>query len=351
MVRSMVLAFVALSLLISCGSEEKKNGMNLKSMEQIHQAEGVPVKTRKIQVSPFNVFLKYPATVRARSESNATAALNDVVRNIYFNIGDYVEKDQVVLTFSKDNPTYQQALSAFENAESAFKRSRHLLENKGISQQNFDNAKTQYEVARANLKAADDMVNVKAPISGSITHLAVQVTDNREPGNPLFTVSNLDFMEAKIWVSAQEIGEIRRGQKAEIEWLGNTIAGTVTRVNLIMDSEKKAFQVIAEFRNPKKILTSGITADVSIETYAKPDAIVVSRKELVRENDKFYAFVAKDGTAVRREVGIGRGEGFSLEVLSGLAPGDLLITEGAHHVNDGDKIQTEPDGPAKAAGK
>ena len=351
MVRNLVIAAAALSLMVSCGSEGTKKSAEAKSMEQIHQAEGVPVKIRELKPEPFTVSLKFPASIRARSESNATASLTDVVRNIYFNVGDYVEKDQVVLTFSKDNPTYQQALSGYENAEATFKRSQNLYDNKGISQQNYDNAKTQYEIARANRKAADDMVNVKAPISGYITHLAVQVTDNRESGNPLFTVSNLELMEAKIWVSASEIGDIQKGQRAEVEWLGKKIEGVVNRVNLIMDAEKKAFQVSAEFRNPKRLLTSGITADVSVETYVKPGAIVVSRKDLVREGDKYFAFVAKDGKAVRRELAIGKGEGFSLEILSGLAPGDQLISEGAHHVSDGAKIQMVPAEPAKAAGK
>ncbi len=314
------------------------NKEEFKSMEQIHKENGIPVVVRTMEPGVFASTIKYTASFRARSESTAVADISDVVRSIRIEMGNPVGKDQIVMTFSQDNPSYQQAKANFENAEAAFQRTKNLFENKGISQQAFDNAKTQFDIAKANFKARDDAVNVKAPIDGYITRLDVQVTDHVRSGDSLFTVSNLDTVEARIWVSASEIGLIKTGQPVTAEWIGRTLTGKISQVNMIMDPEKKAFLVLAEFRNPDSILTSGITADVNIQIYRNEKTLVVQRKEVVQEGDDYFAYVVSSSAAEKRKLTIGKTQGLVLEVQGGLVPGDLLISEGSRQVNQGDKI-------------
>ena len=328
---AVVLAFAG------CGSKNEGTA-EFKSMDQIYKDKGVPVVVREMKPVPFSTQLKYPATFRAKSESAASAGLADVVRKVLVSVGDTVKKDQIVLTFSQDNPSYLQAKANAENAEASFKRSTSLFETKGISQQAYDNAKTQHEIAKANFKALDDMINVKAPIEGIVTRLNVQLTDNVKSGDSLITVSDLDVLEAKIWVSTSEIGRIKTGQVASVEWLGRTLTGIVTQVNMIMDPDKKAFQVLAVFRNPEHLMTSGVTADVAIRTYRNDAAFVVERKEIQKDGNKFYAFVAKGDVAEKRELVVRNEQGLTMEISSGLKSGDLLIAEGNTMLSEGTKI-------------
>jgi RND family efflux transporter MFP subunit len=251
----------------------KKTSGDQKSMEQIHQEEGLPVVTREMRPSAFTTFLKYPAALMARSESTAKAGLSDVVRTIHAKLGDQVKKDEVIITFSLDNPSFQQAKANYANAEASYKRNQSLFASNGVSKQNLDNAQTQYEVAKANLKAMDDSINVKAPISGIITRLDVRVTENVQSGTVLFTVSNLERVEARIWVSAKDIGFVKDGMPVMTEWLGETVTGEVSQVNMIMDTEKKAFLVLAEFRNTGRLLTIGLNLDATLETYKNDAAL------------------------------------------------------------------------------
>jgi RND family efflux transporter MFP subunit len=326
----------ALSLIFSACSKETAG--NMKSMEQIHEEEGLPVVTREMKPSPFTTFLKYPASFMARSESTAKAGISEVVRTVHVRLGDAVGKDDVVISLSQDNPNYQQAKANFANAEATYKRTQSLFSSNGVSQQNLDNAKTQYEVARANLKAMDDAVNIKAPISGIITRLDVRATENVQSGTVLFTVSNLDRIEARIWVSAKDIGLIKDGMPVMAEWLGQRVSGEVSQVNMIMDTEKKAFLVMAEFRNTGRLLTSGMNLDVTLETYRNDTALYVHRKELVSENGRPFVYVCENDTAVKRPVTIGKSQGLLLEITQGLNPGDLLISEGSQMVQEGSKV-------------
>jgi RND family efflux transporter MFP subunit len=180
---------------------------------------------------------------------------------------------------------------------------------------------------------------VKAPLSGYITQLNVKPTDNVSPGFPLFTVSNLDLIEAQIWASSKEADQIKVGQKVTLEWDGKLIEGSVIQVNQIMDVTRKAFEVKALFKNPDKVLTSGITADISIRTYNNAQAVVVSRKNLIEEDGKRFVYVVSNGKAVKREIMTGKEQGALIEVKAGLKPGEFIITEGNKMVEDQIKVK------------
>jgi RND family efflux transporter MFP subunit len=333
---ALLVCFMAAAIIFSACS--KKTQDDLKSMEQIHQEEGLPVVTREMRPSTFTTFLKYPAAFMARSESTAKADLSDVVRAIHAKLGDSVQKDEVIISFSQDNPGYQQAKANYANAEANYKRTQSLFASNGVSQQNLDNARTQYEVARANFKAMDDAINVKAPIGGIITRLDVRATENVQSGTVLFTVSNLERIEARIWVSAKDVGLIKDGMPVMTEWLGRTITGEISQVNMIMDTEKKAFLILAEFRNTERLLTSGMNLDATLETYRNEEALFIHRKELVTENGVPCVYVCVNDTAQRREVTLGKSQGLFLEITQGLNPGDILISEGSQLVEDGNKV-------------
>jgi membrane fusion protein, multidrug efflux system len=309
-----------------------------RSMEQIYRDEGVPVSVRALETESFSAYLKYPATLKARLESTASASVAEVVRQVNACIGDAVHKDDVIVSLSQDNANYQQARAARDTAEATYARFKTMFEGSNISPQDFDNIKVQHAQARAAFKTMDDIVNVKAPIDGYVTRMDVQISDNVSPGAPLFTVSNLGAIEAKLFVSGEEARMVRPGQAARIEEDGRSVPGTVTQVSLIMDAQRRAFPVTASFGNPDFALTSGLTADVALEVYRAP-AIVVRQKELVREADTWYAFVVSGDVAQRRALRIGRQDGLRFEVLEGLRAGDLLVTEGAQSLNDSTRVR------------
>jgi membrane fusion protein, multidrug efflux system len=339
--RQPVIFAVVLALILSgCSAPPVKTAF--KSMEQIQKEEGIPVRTSELRKAVFSAYLKYPATLRARSESTASSMLSDVVREVHFNVGDYVEKDRVVVSFSRDNSAYIQAKASFDNAAASYERNKTLFESKGIAQQTIDNVKTQYEIARSAYASARDSIDVRAPISGYLTRLNVQTTDNVRKDDPLFTVSNLADIEARIWVSPSEIAFVRQNQRAVLDWNGKPMTGKVKQISLIMDSQKKASLVTVSFSNQGTTLTSGMSADVSIETYRNPEALVVDRKTMTKDPGGYAAFVAVDGHAEKRQLTLGREQGFQVEVLKGLNAGEALITEGAQTVSDGSKIRIIP---------
>jgi RND family efflux transporter MFP subunit len=302
-------------------------------MEQLYAEQGSPVSVRRLEAEDFSVYLKYPTVLSASSESTAYALLSDVVRRINVKIGDRVQQDDVVLSFSPDHQNLRQASAAWENVRSSFERSSALFANADISRQDFDTVRMQYEIAQANLKAANDMIYVKAPISGTLTQINVRETENVRPGTPLFTVSNDNGFEARFYVGADEIDRIMTGARVFIGDPADKLEGRVTQVSLIMDGTKQSFPVSAFFNVASNKLISGMGVDLSVETYRNEKAIVVSRRELMKTGSGYTAYIAVDDEAKPIAVEIGREQGLRYEIAGGLEEGDLLICEGARRLS------------------
>jgi len=352
---SFLLLSLSVFLVFSCG---KKEGAAA-SMEQLQAENGLPVSVRKLGTEDFSVFLKYPALINASSESTAYAGLDDVVRTIPARVGAAVKQGETIVSFSADNRTLQQAVLANENARTAYERSNTLFKSNDISQQDFDAVRMQYEMSQTNLKAANDMVYVKAPISGTITQINVRVTENVRPGTALFTVSNSSAFEARLYVGADEIQRIQVGARAFIDLSrgkqdGQTddgtksIEGRITQVSLIMDSQKQAFPVTVFFDAGTRNIASGMNVDIAVETYRNEKAIVLSRQEIVQTETGPAVFVVGNDPASKspqlREVPVRTGEekGLRQEIVSGLNEGDTIVSQGVQRINADSKINIVP---------
>jgi len=331
---STILITVSL-MVIGCGDE-----IETKNMEQIYAEEGVPIRIEKVQAGGFTSTIEYQAVLTGIKESSAYAVVDDKIDHIHYMVGDYVEKDAVVLTFPTDNPSaqYYQAKVAYENAEATFERMKSYYEVGGLSRQDFDNAQAAYKVAKADWDAVRQSVLVKAPIGGIVTRINVRETENAHHDDELFAISQIDRLKTRIWVSDKQIGHVAVGQTTYAQWNGVRLSGEVVQVDLSMNQARQAFGVVIEFTNPEMAMRCGVTATISVETYHDATAIGIERKNVIKEGDEYFVYVHNGGAAHRRPVALGRTAGVDVEILSGLNPGEYLITEGQMHLDDGTKV-------------
>lgn len=334
---STLIIILIFALLFSCSKEQQES----RNMEQIYKEEGVPVKTIAVELRLFETELSYHAVLSGIEESSAYAMVGDKVEKILVNVGDYVRKDQVLMSFPTDNPgaQYSQAKVAFDNAKTAYERVENLFKTGGISQQDLDNAKAGYDVATANWDAVQQSVKVRAPISGQVTKVNVRESDNVRRDDELFTISKTNKLKAKVWVAESEIQNVKKGLPAYAVWNDSTIQGKVVQVDLAMNQQVQAFGAVIEFDNPRNCVTCGVTADVVIKTYSNPNAMVVERKNILNDQEGSYVFVVNSGFAKKRYVTLGNQEGMNIEILEGLQQGDELIVEGQLLLDQDSKVK------------
>lgn len=332
-----LLMIVVLLYLNNCSKTET----NAKSMEQLHKENGTPVRVETVQTQSFSTKHKFNAVLTGIKESTANAMVADKIDKILKNVGDFVQKDEMVITFPTDNPAaqYYQAKVGYEHAKSTVERMENLFKNGGISQQDYENAKTQYKVAEANWNAVKQTVKVKAPISGIISSIKVQESDNVNPGDALFTVSQTQRLKTKIWVSENQIQDFSVGNEAIAAWNNIILSGKVTQVDMSLNGQMQAFGVAIEFENKNSKVMSGVNAEITVLSDSDSSSIVIERKNVIHRENRSYVFIAEKNTAKLKEIQIGKAQELDVVVMAGLKPGEKLITQGQMLLQDGDKIK------------
>jgi len=331
------LLIATVSLLINgCGKDEQTS----KSMSQIQEEEGTPVKVTEIKLQPFTKYLSYFSKLSGVKEATRGAIVGGKIEKINFKVGNFVKENQVVVQFPTDQvgAQYEQAKSAFENAQKTYERMKALLEAGETAQANYDAAETQYLVAKSNFEASKDMIFIDAPFDGYLVDMKVNEGDNVKKDSYLFTIAQLYRMKAKIWVTDNEIGLIKKGMNAEITYNNKTYKGKVTDVSLGIDPMTQAFYAEIEFPNTKMELKNGLTVEVKILVYENENAVVIQRNLVQTDEKGSYVFVEKNGKASKRYISNGMETGIDYEIKSGLNVGDKLITQGNSQLNDGVKV-------------
>ncbi len=337
-VAQVVAGVVVLAVLAGCSGQEQTA---TRSIEQIHREEGIPVQVRSVEPANFETYLSFTTSMSGAAESTASAMISDEVSEILHQVGDYVERGTPVVRFPEDNPAlnWEQTRVGFEAARTAYERVQRLYQDDGVSQQAYDDARTQFEVARANWQSVQDMARVKAPISGYITRINVFPSDNVRQGDALFTVSDLEELKATVWLTDRQVREVEVGQAASAVWQDQEVSGEVVQVDMAMDQTRKAFAAKLRFRNPGLRIQSGVTAAVQIETYRNEDAVILNQREILDDGSQQWVFVVRNGEAVEVPVETGRSQGLLVEVTSGLSQGDDVITSGIELVSDGSAVR------------
>ncbi|MBP9038079.1 MAG: efflux RND transporter periplasmic adaptor subunit [Candidatus Syntrophosphaera sp.] len=319
-------------LLTGCGRKSSQ----FKTLQQIQKEQGIPVRVKTVELDTFVQELSYNASLGGREESYGQALVSEVVNSVNAKIGDRVSAGQIIVTFPRNTPSaqYEQALTAYNAAKTAYERMRNLYNNGAISRQELDNVETQYKVAEANLNASDKMINVRAPISGIITNISVSPGERSYPGQNLFTISTTNGYKAKLMVADKDAYKLKVGTPATATWENITLQGKISKISLALDPLQKAIPVEVTFPNNGNRISFGSTAKIRLQIVSKPNCIVVNREHIVTENDKHYVWINQNNHAIKREITTGLDNQLEFEVTSGLEPGEQLITEGISLLTD-----------------
>jgi RND family efflux transporter MFP subunit len=182
-------------------------------------------------------------------------------------------------------------------------------------------------------------INVPAPIGGIVTERLANAGLNVDPSTQLFTVVDL----SSVWVIAdlyeKDFSRVPVGSPATIAtaaYPGLALQGRVSYIDPQVSAATRTAKVRVEVPNPRHELRLGMYADVQITGPAGPGAIVaVPRSAVQNVADRQVVYLAdpgRPGTFTEREVRLGPSTGDQAEVLSGLKPGDVVVTRGSFFV-------------------
>src|SRR5450432_4079911 len=164
-------------------------------------------------------------------------------------------------------------------------------------------------------------------------------------GTPLLVVMDTSSVIAKAHIPQREAAFIKVGNKAELNAPGSEekIAARITMVSPATDPSSTTIEVWAQAANPGSLLRPGTTAQISITAQTVNDALVVPSSAVLKQPDGASAVMVagSDSRAHLQAVQVGIQSVEDVQVVSGLKPGQQIVTNGAYGLPDNTQIRTE----------
>jgi len=288
----------------------------------------------------------------------------------FANLGDEIHKGQPLYTI--DSPDLAQAESTLIGAAAAYDltkkelaRAKDLYETNGVSERETEQASSDEQTAEGALKAARDAVRVfgksedqidqivaarkvdsvlmvPSPVAGKITARNAQPGLLVQPGNAPapYAVADLSTKWMLANVTESDSPLLRAGQtlKATVmAYPGRAFDGKISALSTAVDPNTHRVMVRCEIADPKNELRPGMLASFVIQISDTPvESVAIPANGVVRNGDgTMAAWVTTDRHHfIQRIIKIGLQQDDLYQVLEGLRPGELAVTDGAVFISN-----------------
>ncbi len=335
-VKSGTLIFLMMmAFLLGCAGGEQESAQKVEKV--------VSVKGMLVTAASKKLKKSFTGTLEGEKQAVINARIAEAVEKVLVNEGSRVKAGDVLVRLDRTGPTsnYNQTYSVYQNAEKNYKKMEHLFSQGAVSEMQYDGAKTEYEVARANFNAARKLVDIRTPVTGTVTSVDVSPGDYLSPGQKVATVAAIDTLRMKFGVSGSDIGFFNEGDAVEVivesasRLTGN--GQVITRAGSA-DPETRTFQVEIEIDNLSNNFKPGMFARAEIIVERFENIIIAPRDAVVNRDNIDYVFIVSGNKVTAREVKLGVEFDGSIQIISGLNQGDTLVTVGQDYLEDGSKV-------------
>ncbi len=404
MLRFLAILALTLSVMLTACNKEQKTAVVKK--------ESGPAKVKSAIAAERVVkrTVESVGTLFPMEETIISAEIDGRVDRVDIDLGDFVNKGQVMVHISdeeqryllaqneaqfrsslerlglsketdrvqdiKATPDVRRAEADLYDAEQRFKRTRELRDQGIGPQADLDQAQARFNSAKAaydstinqtrnliqeveRFRAVVDLqrkklrdTTVYAPFAASIKERLVTVGQFVRANTPLLTLVKTDPLRLRLDVPERMAPWVKIGQIAEVEveaFEGQKFAGKIWRVSPTVDQAKRTFVAEALIQNPGMRLKPGSYARARIPTDKSEKIVILPTQAVQYILGSNKAYVIKDGVVEAREVKVGERFEKEIEVLEGVTAGEMVATSNLPRLDTGSKVVT--DNPTQVSSK
>lgn len=352
-----LLPVLALSLLTACaGAEARPDAKAPLQQVEVPLAPGTRVEVAVVQPSQARLVLELPGEVQGAREAMLSPALGGFVEAIHVSEGDAVAKGKLLAEVD----TSLRAV-AVETAEAQLAQARddlsrvEKLGDLGTEAQ-LSQATTQVTLAEANLRQAKiqlDRTRVRAPFSGVIAAMDIEVGEVANPGAPAFRLVQLNPAIVSLSVSDRDVVALEEGMTVSV--LADArlapVQGTLERILPAGNLKTRTFEVEVEVPNPDHALLPGMIASASVSEVVATESVVLPQDFLVTRLDGLGVYVDAGGTAKWQPVTVASIVRDQAVIASGVSPGDRVVVVGHRDLAEGDALVLSREGQCCTDGR
>lgn len=316
--------------------------------------EAAPVRAAPAESAPVTEAVRAVGVLAPRDELRLSFKVGGVIESLDVEAGDRVRAGQVlaVLKRTEVDAAVAQASEGAEKARRDLERARQLRADEVATQEQVEDLTTAYNVARANLQAAQfnaRYARIEAPAAGVVLQRLARANELVQGGQPVLVLGATESgWIVRAALADRDAVRVSEGDAAVVEFdafPGRPFGGRVARIGSSADPYTGTFEVEIDVAPDGARFARGLVAKVSIALRGASGGTsrtLVPVTALVEAHGAaatLYVLDAGAGVARRRAVTVGAIVGERVVVLDGLEPGEQVVTDGAAWLADGRPVR------------
>lgn len=338
-------------------------------------ARAVQVQTDKVTTGKINEKIALTGTLKPKQQVDVNPQMAGRITQILVDTGQpvargtllaVIEDDQIKqqveragAAISVDDASIVQREAELSNARAELDRKRKLVEEGLLSRLELDTLETRVRVTQSQLELAraqrrqsqadqrelnirQGQTRVYSPIAGVVAKRHVDIGAMGSSNSPIVTVVSISPMIIEAQVPESNIARIRRGATVNVtvdSLPGQNFTGRVMRIAPLLDAQTRNGLVEIEIPNRNGTLKGEMFARVELDLGSSRETTLLPRDALVYRGEQPGVYTIENDAAKFLAVETGLTQEDKVEVLSGLKPGDTVITGGANLLKDGDRVR------------
>ena len=306
----------------------------------------MPVKAAAARTAPAVDELGAVGTLRADEAVTIRPEIAGRIAEIRFNEGQSIARGAVLVKLDQAELAAVLASSAAQAQldRQRLERSEDLFKKSFISQQALDEARSGY--ARSAAKQKEDEARLaKTEMRAAFPGVAGlrQVSEGQyvAAGTDIARLEKIDQLKLDFRIPEAFIGKLRAGQPVKVlvdAYADRVFPGSVYAIEPGVDDQTRTILLRARVANPELRLRPGMFARVQAQLGVREKAIWIPEAAIVPKGQDSYVFRVAEGKADLVRVQTGARKVGEVEIVKGLAAGDLVVTEGTQKIGAGSAV-------------
>jgi RND family efflux transporter MFP subunit len=347
------LVAVALVAVFAVTGAKRLKKEDVKSIESVQRAEGVPVDVVEAQIVLLEDWREFVGVAEGYEQVDLLAPFRTRVSKVHVGLGQEVGPGRVLISLDPYDPAWagmnlKTAEAAYQTACRDSIRVEELFRSGAVSEQDLEHVRAATAAARAQYTTSRRAVELDTPIAGVVTALNVKAGDYAASEQTLATVASYRKIRVEMELSESDRSLIDVGNKVRCTVGDRTsgvrfLTGEVVRAALSADPATRLFAVEVVIDNPDRSLMPGtlVTPEILVGTSA--DKPVIPTSALVATDGEQYVYVVDEagdtGLASERPVALGMSAGPMAAVAEGLSDGETVVVWGQNNLEDSTRVK------------
>ena len=345
-IRIALIALIAGAAFTAC--DMKPPGASSNTESETAEVKARPVKVIELNKQVTSISQNVTSTVVAYEETYLSPALSGRIRSVEVEVNDHVKKGQLLVEL--DRTQLDQTQLQYQQLLTDLARMDTLLQYGSITEQAYDQLKSQVETTKLVLENLEENTLLRAPYSGVITGKyyndgeLYSPTPNTPVGKAaLVSMIRVDPVKVMVNLSEKFLPLVKLGMNAEIRtdvYPDEVFKGKVFRIHPTVSPATRTFTMEIKVPNRNEKIRPGMFARVSLKLGEK-DALIIPSLAVLQQSgtNERYVMLHENGQARRVTVTILNRYDDQLEIASPeINGGEQLIYAGQNNLEDGEKV-------------